>query len=121
MAVHLDLTDIQGLFARGYKGHRYARFTIFAAREPAASQALLKWLLPQVTNAAPFSGDTALHLAFTPAGLRQLGLPDSVMAGFSAEFIEGMTQTNRSRFLGDVGESDPRSWAWGGPQRPSQG
>ena len=118
MAVHLDLTDIQGLFARGYKGHRYARFTIFAAREPAASQALLKWLLPQVTNAAPFSGDTALHIAFTPAGLRQLGLPDSVMAGFSAEFNEGMTQTNRSRFLGDVGESDPRSWAWGGPQRP---
>ena len=40
------------------------------------------------------------------------------MAGFSAEFLEGMTETNRSRFLGDVGESDPRSWAWGGPQRP---
>jgi len=118
MAVHLDLADIQGLFARGYQGHRYARFTIFAAREPAATQALLKWLLPQVTNAAPFSGDTALHLAFTPAGLRQLGLPDSVMAGFSAEFIEGMTETSRSRFLGDVGESDPGSWAWGGPQRP---
>ena len=68
--MHLDLADIQGLFARGYKGHRYARFTTFAAREPTASQALLKWLLPQVANAAPFSGDTALHIAFTPAGLR---------------------------------------------------
>src|SRR6202158_5422080 len=111
MAVQLDLADIQGLFARGYARHRYARFTVFAAREAAASQALLAWLLPQVTNAAPFSGDTALHVALTPSGLRRLGLPDSVRAGFSAEFIEGMTETNRSRFLGDVGESDPRSWA----------
>jgi Dyp-type peroxidase family len=118
MAVQLDLADIQGLFARGYKGHRYARFTIFAARELAASKALLKWLLPQVTSAARFSGDTALHVAWTPSGLRRLGLPDSVMAGFSDEFIEGMTETNRSRFLGDVGESDPRHWAWGGPEAP---
>ena len=116
MAVQLDLADIQGLFARGYARHKYARFTVFAARGPAASQALLAWLLPQVTNAAPFSGDTALHVALTPSGLRQLGLPDSVLAGFPAEFLEGMTEANRSRFLGDVGESDPRSWAWGGPQ-----
>ncbi len=118
MTVKLDLADIQGLFARGYSKHRFARFTIFAAREPAASQALLEWLLPQVTSAAPFPGDAALHVALTPAGLRQLGLPDRVLAGFSAEFLEGMTQTSRSRFLGDVGESDPRSWAWGGPDRP---
>ena len=118
MAVQLDLADIQGLFARGYKGHPYARFTVFSAREPAAGQALLKWLLPQVTNAGPFGGQTALHVAFTPAGLRRLGLPDRAMAGFAAEFLEGMTETSRSRFLGDVGESDPRTWAWGGPQRP---
>ena len=118
MVVQLDLADIQGLFARGYARHRYARFTVFAAREPAASQALLAWLLPQVTNAAPFSGDTALHVALTPSGLCRLGLPDSVTTGFSAEFLEGMTETNRSRFLGDVGESDPCSWTWGGPQGP---
>ena len=29
MAIRLDLGDIQGLFARGYREHRYARFTIF--------------------------------------------------------------------------------------------
>src|SRR6266566_3130156 len=46
----------------------------------------------------------------------RLGLPDRVMAGFSAEFAEGMA--NRSRFLGDLEESDPRSWAWGGPEGP---
>jgi len=116
VAVQLDLDDIQGLLARGYSSLRHARFTIFAAREPAQGRALLAWLLPQVTTAGPFRADTALQLAFTPAGLRRLGLPDRVMAGFSAEFAEGMA--NRSRFLGDLEESDPRSWAWGGPEGP---
>jgi Dyp-type peroxidase family len=41
-----------------------------------------------------------------------------VMAGFAAEFLEGMTEASRSRFLGDTGNSDPGTWAWGGPQRP---
>ncbi len=118
MAVRLDLDDIQGLFARGYSRHRYARFTLFTAREPAPGGALLDWLIPHVTTAAPCSADVAVQVAFTASGLRWLGLPDQVMAGFAAEFIEGMTNANRSRFLGDVGESDPRHWAWGGPDRP---
>ena len=117
--MQLDLDDIQGLFARGYRRHRYARFAVFTVPEPAAGRALLEWLLPRLTTAAPFSGDAAINVAFTPSGLRQLGLPESVIAGFSAEFIEGMATANRSRFLGDAGESDPSSWAWGGPQGPS--
>jgi len=118
VTVRLDLSDIQGLFARGYRGHPYARFTIFTIPGPAAGGGFLTWLLPQVTTAAPFSGDSALQVAFTASGLRRLGLPDRVIAGFAAEFIEGMTNANRSRFLGDVGESDPRCWAWGGPDGP---
>ena len=119
MTVRLDLGDIQGLFARGYRGHPYARFTIFTIPGPAAGGGLLTWLLPHVTTAAPFSGDSAVQVAFTASGLRRLGLPDRVIAGFAAEFIEGMTNANRSRFLGDVGESDPRRWAWGGPDGPA--
>jgi Dyp-type peroxidase family len=41
-----------------------------------------------------------------------------VIAGFSAQFRGGMTDPDRSRLLGDNGESDPRCWAWGGPQEP---
>ncbi|MBO0817632.1 MAG: peroxidase, partial [Actinobacteria bacterium] len=118
MAVKLDLDDIQGLIARGYRTLPYARFTIFAASDATAAHALLSWLLPQVAPAGRFAGDSALHLAYTPAGLRRLGLPESAIAGFSPQFIGGMTGPNRSRFLGDVGESDPRCWAWGGPQEP---
>ena len=119
MTVRLDLGDIQGLFARGYRAHPYARFTIVTIPGPAAGGALLEWLLPRVTTAAPFSADSAIQVAFTASGMRRLGLPDRVLAGFAAEFLEGMTNANRSRFLGDVGESDPRCWAWGGPDGPS--
>jgi len=118
VAVRLDLDDIQGLIARGYRTLPRARFTIFTAQDPAAAHALLSWLLPQVTSAGRFSGDSALHVAYTPAGLRRLGLPESVIAGFSAQFRGGISGANRSRFLGDVGESDPHCWVWGGPQEP---
>jgi Dyp-type peroxidase family len=118
MAIRLDLGDIQGLFARGYREHRYARFTIFTIAEAPAGRALLEWLLPRITTAAPFSGDVALQVAFTASGLRQLGLPDHVVTGFAAEFRQGMANQNRSRFLGDAEESDPRGWAWGGPDGP---
>jgi Dyp-type peroxidase family len=118
MAVNLDLDDIQGLIARGYRTLPHARFTIFAAHDAAAGHALLSWLRPRITPAGRFARHSALHLAYTADGLRRLGLAESVIAGFSPQFTEGMTGPNRSRFLGDVGESDPHYWAWGGPQDP---
>ena len=120
MADALGRADIQGIVARGYSGLGYARFTLFAYDEHPAARALLGWLLPRVTTAAPkFSADTAVHVAFTPAGLRQFGLPEEAVQGFSLEFLGGMATPYRSRFLGDVGESDPRRWAWGGPGEPA--
>ena len=116
MTARLDLGNIQGLLARGYRGLRYARFTVFAIPGPAAGHAALSWLLPRVTTAKAFTADSALHIAFSAAGLRRLGLPDGVIAGFSAEFGEGMTGPDRSRFLGDVESSSPRFLDWGAPQ-----
>lgn len=58
--------------------------------------------------------DTALHIAFTVEGLRALGLQESVIEGFSDEFISGMSgNENRSRRLGDVGTNAPKNWDWG--------
>ena len=60
--------------------------------------------------------EVALQVAFTSAGLRALGVPDDVVAGFSAEFISGMAgEASRSRRLGDVGANAPAEWLWGGP------
>jgi Dyp-type peroxidase family len=118
VAVTLDLDDIQGILARGYSGLRHARFTVFAADPSGSGHALLAWLLPRITTAGRFSGDTAVQVAFTPSGLRRLGLPERAVAGFSLEFLSGMNAPNRSRFLGDVEQSGPPSWAWGGPGGP---
>jgi Dyp-type peroxidase family len=120
MTEALDRAEIQGIVARGYSGLGYARFTLFACDDQPAARVLLGWLLPRVTTAAPkFSADTAAHVAFTPAGLRRLGLPKETVQGFSLEFLGGMAAPYRSRFLGDVGESDPCRWAWGGPDGPA--
>jgi len=118
VAVTLDLDDIQGLVARGYGRLRAARFTLFAAGDATAARALLSWVLPRVTTAGPFSADAAWHIAYTAAGLRRLGLPPGTVGRFSAEFVAGLADPNRTRFLGDVEKSDPQDWAWGGPQSP---
>jgi Dyp-type peroxidase family len=120
MTASLERADIQGIVARGYRSLRHARFTLFACDGLPAARALLGWLLPLVTTAAPgFSAQSAAHVAYTPAGLRRLGLAEEAVRAFSLEFLAGMATPNRSRFLGDVGESDPRGWAWGGPAGPA--
>jgi Dyp-type peroxidase family len=111
---------MQGIVARGYSSLGHARFTLFACDDQPAARALLAWLLPRITSAArKFSADTAVQVAFTPIGLHRLGLPEQAVAGFSLEFLDGMASPNRSRFLGDVGESAPRGWVWGGPGGPA--
>jgi len=54
-----------------------------------------------------------MQVAFTAAGLEALGVPPSVLAGFSPEFLTGMTEENRARRLGDVGSNAPSRWEWG--------
>jgi deferrochelatase/peroxidase EfeB len=58
---------------------------------------------------------TALQIAFTAPGLTKLGLPKSVMEGFSREFRTGMSKDYRTRLLGDVDRNTPEHWDWGGP------
>ena len=114
----LELDDIQGLLARGYGRLRAAHFSLFAAADAPAARALLTWLLPRLTTAGAAPENAAWNVAYTPAGLRRLGLPQSVVDTFSAEFTAGMADPNRSRILGDLDESAPHHWTWGGPNSP---
>jgi Dyp-type peroxidase family len=118
MTARIDLSNIQGLLARGYRKLPHATFTVFTIPGQAAGQAVLSWLLPRVTTAAAGTADSALHVALSAAGLQRLGLPGGVLAGFPAEFAEGMTGRDRSRFLGDVDDSSPQFWDWGAPLHP---
>lgn len=64
----------------------------------------------------------AVNLALTASGLRKLGPDDHQIAEFALEFLEGMAPkptadaaaSRRSNLLGDIGESAPDSWEWGG-------
>ncbi|HEX4930846.1 MAG TPA: Dyp-type peroxidase, partial [Gaiellaceae bacterium] len=71
-----------------------------------------------VTSAEDRRPEHALNLAFTSSGLERLGLPADELAAFSNEFVAGMTTPHRTRILGDVGESAPANWDWGGPAAP---
>jgi deferrochelatase/peroxidase EfeB len=112
----VDYSDIQGLVRFGYGPLPEASYLLLNIVDAAAARA---WLATApVTTAVKLSQvpKTALQVAFTREGLQALGVADDVVAGFSPEFLSGMTgQPSRSRRLGDVAASDPLRWRWGGP------
>ncbi|MFE9360078.1 Dyp-type peroxidase [Streptomyces olivaceoviridis] len=119
MATPLELDDIQGLVTRGYRTLTSASFLVLATAGPAATaRAALGRLAPRVTNGLSDPPDTAVNVALTADGLRRLGRETPELDGFPYEFVVGMTDPDRSRFLGDVGENAPRHWRWGGPAGP---
>ncbi|MCC2274342.1 Dyp-type peroxidase [Streptomyces sp. ET3-23] len=119
MTTPLELDDIQGLVTRGYRTLTSACFLVLAAAGPAvAARTALGRLVPRVTNGLAEPSDTAVDVALTSDGLQRLGLETYGLDGFPYEFVSGMTDPDRSRFLGDVGENAPRHWQWGGPAGP---
>jgi deferrochelatase/peroxidase EfeB len=111
----VDYRDIQGLVRFGHDHMTEASFHLV---EIADVEAARVWLAnAAVTTAVECVTlpNRALQVAFTYEGLRKLGLPESVLEGFSAEFRGGMVEANRSRRLGDVNANDPANWRWGAP------
>jgi deferrochelatase/peroxidase EfeB len=109
--------DVQGLVRSGYRRMKEASFALLKVRSLDAARA---WLASApVTSAAALDPRpaTATHVAFTAAGLEALAVPAAARAGFSPEFLAGMTEESRSRRLGDAGPNAPSHWAWGGPGR----
>ena len=107
--------DIQGLVVSGYGHLPLAAYVLLEIKKPAAARAWLAELVGDVTTASGKSDGPALNVALTASGLRKLGLPDDVLRGFSGEFLAGMADDVRSRFLGDVDENAPEAWSWGAP------
>ncbi|MGH9663656.1 MAG: Dyp-type peroxidase [Bryobacteraceae bacterium] len=110
----IDASDVQGLVRFGYGALTEACYLLLLIRDAGAARA---WCAAAPVATAEFQSpppEVALQVAFTCAGLRALGVPNDVLAGFSAEFQSGIAgEDSRSRRLGDVGESDPKSWEWG--------
>ena len=112
----IDYSDVQGLAVFGYGKLTEACYLLLRVRDAAAARA---WIQSAPVSTAEYRQpppETALQIAFTPAGLRALGVPENTIGGFSAEFVSGMAgDASRARRLGDIGESDPAHWSWGGP------
>jgi deferrochelatase/peroxidase EfeB len=114
--------DIQGLLWSGYGRLTKACYVLLRVTDAAAARAWLGHIADSVTTIDHLRrqhAHRALHIALTAEGMRVLGVADAVINGFSAEFISGMTgEEGRSRRLGDVGDSAPSCWRWGGTQPP---
>lgn len=111
----VEFDDLQGLLRFGYGK---LTDTCFMLLDVADATAARDWLAGAPVNNAVARRpppDTALQVAFSAEGLRALGLPESIIEGFSDEFITGMSgDESRSRRLGDVGCNAPENWDWGG-------
>ncbi len=108
----VDHSDAQGLAAFGYGKMGEAVYLLVRVRDAEAARA---WIATAPVSTAEYRDpppSTALQLAFTPEGLRALGVAEKTVAGFAPEFLGGMTDPNRSRRLGDTGASDPKNWQW---------
>lgn len=113
MKAQIDFADVQGLVRFGFGRMEEAAYALLRVKDTAAAQA---WLASaEVTTAVAQDPPpkTALQIAFTAPGLRALGLPEEVIAGFSHEFRGGMAEESRARQLGDVGSNAPENWTWG--------
>ena len=113
--VKLELGDVQGLVARGYGTLTAASFLLLGLEDGAAARRWLGSVLDSVTSGDERPEGRAVNVAFTSLGLLRLGLADDVLQQFSNEFVHGMTTEHRRRALGDVGDSAPERWDWGGP------
>jgi Dyp-type peroxidase family len=108
---------MQGLLVSGH-GHLHAsRYVLLEITRPAAARAWLGRIADELTTARARSDGPAVNVALTAPGLSALGLPQVALDGFSAQFRDGMVSEHRSRALGDVGDSAPEGWDWGGPRR----
>jgi deferrochelatase/peroxidase EfeB len=112
-----DYADVQGLVRFGYGHLKSASYSLLRIKNAAAARAWLRGALQSnaVTTAVKASPPptTALNVAFTASGLKELGVAEAVINGFSNEFIAGMTQESRARQFGDIEESAPSHWTWG--------
>ena len=117
-----EFGDIQGLLWSGYGPLTEACFLLLQVQDAAAARAWLGSVANSVTTIEQLRrqhSDRVLQVGLTASGMRALGVADSVVNGFSAEFVSGMTgEEGRSRRLGDIGSSAPTLWRWGASQEP---
>ena len=110
----IDFDDIQALARFGHGHLLQSRFLLLTIHNVVQAGKWLQQLPISCASTQPRRPESAVQLAFTAAGIQQLGLPHSVLEQFSDEFLVGMNRDeNRSRRLGDIEHNAPENWLWG--------
>src|SRR6476661_8659775 len=109
----IDYADVQGLVRFGYGEMTSASYVLVRVKNADAAKAWVRSAPVTTAVAQKPPPKTALNIAFTALGLKALGVPESIIGGFSHEFRGGMGQESRARQLGDVGRNAPSNWNWG--------
>src|SRR5436190_6901269 len=111
--IQVDYADVQGLVRFGYGHMTSASYVLVRIKNADPAKAWLR--SAPITTAVEQKPppNTALNIAFTAPGLRALGIPESIIAGFSHEFRGGIAEESRARQLGDIGKNAPSNWIWG--------
>jgi deferrochelatase/peroxidase EfeB len=120
----IDTKDIQAIAKTGFGSLKAASYMLLRVVEPHSARRWLRDLAPaslvkpsDVKKTIEIEENNSVdtyQIAFTAAGLRKLGIDESIIRRFSAEFVEGMAgDENRSRRLGDIGKNAPEKWCWG--------
>lgn len=108
--------DIQGNIVRGYNMH-YVRHLILEVTDLGAARKFLAASaagddsnVPAITREVNWDEKpkSCFNIGVTFEGLRALGLPETHLASFPKEFIEGMTK--RALKIGDFGDAAPEHW-----------
>jgi Dyp-type peroxidase family len=103
---NLNLGDIQGNILRAYNFGAGSHYFVHLG-DHESGRALLRTLLPEITNARPWSTPpvVALNVALTYAGLQTLGVDESILALLPPAFRDPIRQRAPIQ-LGD----DPEEW-----------
>lgn len=117
----LDESEIQGLVFSAYPRSVAGAYLFLQVADAAGARRWLRSKLGQLSYGNPRAAGVAQNLALSAPGLAALGLDDASLASFPPEFREGLREQDgafRPRTLGDVGDSAPSRWRWGGPAQP---
>ncbi len=117
-------SDIQGFITSAYGHLPYTAYLFIEIHDRSLAQEWLKKLLPRLTTATSWRGkpdedkakpERAVNIAISYTGMAAFGLSEAALHTFPVEFRQGMSHADRSRILGDSGESAPDRWEMGGP------
>lgn len=115
----IEREDIQGLALFSYGWQPFACWFLVSF-EGGDARAFVSRLLNDVSSAASAERRERRrrNIAFTPGGLRALGLGEEWLESFPREFLQGMAHPERSLSLGDTGGNAPVHWDFGGAEAP---